>query len=88
MVKTIELVLSFTVEVSPKNIHLVKQLAQCEAIDRDPDEIEVGEELDVDYVLEGEFSEWALPMVMLFNSCEARPKIKITRGADETNEQF
>ena len=81
MVKTNELTLSFQVEVTAQNKHLVKKLAESDVIPTNPEEIEEGDTIDIDYVLEGEFSEYALPMVLLFNSSLSRPpKLRVTRG--------
>jgi len=90
MVATKELVLTYTVLVTPKNLDLVKRLAKSTMIVEDEDEIEVGEEIDVDFELEGEFSDYALQMAMLFNTSLAKkPFIRIIRDSEvKTDEVF
>jgi len=80
MVQTVEMSLCFDVQVTPQNITLLKTLARSTAIEEDPDEIEVGDEISIDYVFEGEFSEYALSMAMLFNSSRInKPNLQIKR---------
>ena len=86
MVQTKELVLSYTVEVNNYNLGLIQKLATTSMIDEEPDDIEIGDEVDIEFVLAGEFTEYALTMAMLFNtSLKSKPYIRIVRG-DEENE--
>ena len=90
MIKTVELIVQFEVEVNPKNIHLVKQLAACDVIDERPEDIEIGDEISVDYSLEGEFTDYAIMMAMLFNlGTKGQPKMTVVRDErtlkDETH---
>jgi len=81
MVQTTELVLTFTVHATSQNINMLKQLAKSSMIEEDPDDIELGDEIPVEFTLEGEFTEYALNMAMLFNSSlKTKPFIRIVRG--------
>jgi len=81
MVKTTELVLTFTVIATNKNLNMLKQLAQSSMIEEEPDDIELGDEIPVEFTLEGEFTEYALNMAMLFNSSlQTKPYIRVVRG--------
>jgi hypothetical protein len=81
MVKTEEIVLCFEVEVKETNLNLIKKLASTDMIDENPDEIQIGDKIDIEYVLAGEFTEFAVPMAMLFNSgLSNTPTIKVVRN--------
>ena len=80
MIKTTELILNFVVIVTPNNLHLVKNLSHSTMIQELPDDIEIGDEIPIDFTLEGDFSDHALNMAMLFNSSlKTKPFIKIVR---------
>ena len=66
--------------VTPENINVVRKLASCDVIEEDPEDIEIGDSIGIDYSLEGEFTEYAIPLAMLFNSSLAnKPILKVVR---------
>jgi len=80
VIKTTEIVLTFDVMVTPENINVVRKLASCDVIEEDPEDIEIGDSIGIDYSLEGEFTEYAIPLAMLFNSSLAnKPILKVVR---------
>lgn len=81
--------LFFTVKVTDRNINMLKRLYGI--IDmpniKEEDNIEIDEELDLCYSLEGNLIEESIMMAMLFNSNDLvnKPLIKLTRRGGETS---
>lgn len=77
------IVLNFKVLVSESNINMLKRLST--KIDMfevgEEEEFEVGEEIDINYHLEGELTDTAVSIAMLFNgSLSGKPHIRLERG--------
>lgn len=75
--------LSFSVKVTEANINTIKRLfrdSDMVKID-DEDEIEIGEEVDLNFCFEGELEDSVISMVMLFNGVDiiGKPVIRLSR---------
>ena len=81
--------LMFSVKVTDKNINMLKRLYGVVDIPNinEEDDIEIGEELDLCYSLEGELIPETLTMSMLFNSDDiiSKPLIKLSRIETKSN---
>ena len=77
IVKPKSIVLHFTILVTKENINIVKLLKDFLA---NSNTIEIDDEIDINYEIEGDLSDNAVKLMMLFNtSLCARPTIEIIR---------
>lgn len=80
----------FTIKVTENNINMLKKVYGILDMPNinEEDDIEIGEELDLCYSLEGDVAPQTIPIAVLFNSNDVigRPQIKLSRSINTTEE--
>ena len=74
--------LSFSVKVTEANVNMLKRLFNNTNMVRveEEDEIEIGEEIDLNFCFEGQLEDSVITMAMLFNGdLVGKPLIRLSR---------